>query len=140
MDTRTHKNRTRVAKCHPDRLHLARGLCESCYNHRYYHEDDERKRKIIGDASRYAKAWYESFRGRAINQLGGECAWCGLNDRRVLCFDHMNGDGFLDREHGRRKDPKTLFKEILAGKRDDIQLLCANCNMRKAHEERRWVR
>lgn len=79
------------------------------------------------------KRHYDSWRERAIATLGGKCLGCGENDSVVLTFDHMNGDGAEDRRkegHSSRR----LYREIVEG-REDIQLLCFNCNHRKRIEE-----
>jgi hypothetical protein len=60
-----------------------------------------------------------------IEYLGGKCMHCGFTDIRALQFDHKQGGGTQDRKTCSL--PK-LMRLILAGKRPDIQLLCANCN------------
>lgn len=61
----------------------------------------------------------------AVRVYGGKCACCGLRDERFLTIDHVNNDGSSDRpggNHARR------FTRVY---RDDIQVLCYNCNMGK---------
>jgi hypothetical protein len=121
----------RRPSCHPERRYYAKDFCGPCYNRQYfkrYYADPVRRSKIIALASENGKRWYASLRDRAIDKLGGRCTMCGISDRRVLCLDHINGDGYKE-----RGDPKTLFHQVLSG-RKDIQLLCANCNMIKAQE------
>lgn len=69
-----------------------------------------------------------------VEYLGGKCAHCGNDDIRVLTIDHVHGGGRADYAvrgtHGIRRD-------IIAGKRkrDDFQVLCANCHLIKTHYE-----
>jgi 5-methylcytosine-specific restriction endonuclease McrA len=71
------------------------------------------------------------LRREVIGRLGGECRHCGESDPLVLCIDHINGDGYRDRAaHGRGS---KLYRLILIdGPGNRYQLLCANCNLRKA--------
>jgi len=64
-----------------------------------------------------------------IKLLGGCCADCGNTDPRVLQINHINGDSKKDRE--RYSNNQGLYKAILCGERpiDDLNLLCANCNI-----------
>lgn len=65
-------------------------------------------------------------RDLAITLLGGKCASCGTDDRRVLQFDHIHDDGHLDT----KRDGKSILNSIIKGLRgqDVLQLLCANCH------------
>ena len=65
--------------------------------------------------------------------LGGRCVTCGMNDYRILQFDHINGNG-----HSHRKTFNSVahfYKNIIEEKGDGIQLLCPNCNWLKRLEE-----
>ena len=64
------------------------------------------------------------YRLKAIELLGGMCNRCGFNDVRALQFDHINNDGAEER---RCVSLGVYYHSIMAG-RDDIQVLCANCN------------
>lgn len=80
-----------------------------------------------------------SLRRRAIEKKGGKCVRCGISDERVLVFDHKDGKGYLERKDvNPSKYLRNLCQQIIAGERDDIQLLCANCNLIKEKEEREW--
>lgn len=73
-------------------------------------------------------------RNQALDILGPRCVQCGFDaDRRGLAFDHINGDGHIDRKSigwgsGR------LYRQVIAGERDDIQVLCFTCNQIKKLE------
>lgn len=62
--------------------------------------------------------------------LGHACARCGFSDLRALQIDHVNGDGA--KERGRNQ---AFYKRILADDGGRYQILCANCNWIKRHEE-----
>ena len=61
-----------------------------------------------------------------------ECAKCGFSDRRALHIDHINGGG--NQERKKFKDPNKYHKHICKNV-SNYQLLCANCNFIKKHEE-----
>ena len=81
--------------------------------------------------SRYRQ--YGPARQAAIDKLGGVCFGCGFSDVRCLDVDHTFGGG--DKERA-RKDRIAFYKEIVAGIRTDVQLLCLNCHRIKTSEER----
>lgn len=76
-------------------------------------------------------------RAETIAFYGGACVRCGFSDVRALHIDHIDGGGKKERDAGRH----GLF-ELWKITRDDplmarstFQLLCANCNSIKRHEE-----
>lgn len=69
-----------------------------------------------------------------------ECRWCGETDVDALVIDHIHGGGCEERRrvngnngrllsHYRRQypDPDDLRDHL----RDHLQILCANCHLRK---------
>ncbi len=68
--------------------------------------------------------------------LGGKCVTCGYEkDKRALVLDHKNGDGKEDRKERGSK----LFRYYclnLEEAKERLQVLCANCNMIKAMENK----
>ena len=79
------------------------------------------------------------WRKQAIKYLGGECVSCGYDDVRALQFDHINGDGHLERKNN-PGGAYPMFRAITHGRRSDIQLLCANCNWIKVRENKEYSR
>lgn len=79
-----------------------------------------------------------------INALGGKCScsgdgcWhtgeCIIADRRCLQVDHINGDGAKDRKRLRSVGVVNYYFSHLAEARGKVQLLCANCNWVKRHQ------
>ena len=80
-------------------------------------------------------ARYQLLRTNCITALGGKCQSCEVTDHRILCVDHKNGNGAVERKkYG--TGTGLLYKihrEIKNGKHD-YQLLCHNCNWIKALE------
>ena len=74
------------------------------------------------------------LRVEALLRLGGKCVRCGFDsDYRAMQIDHIDGGGHRDvMSRGKR----AAQKDILAGHTEKYQLLCANCNIIKAQEDR----
>jgi len=74
-----------------------------------------------------------------MNILGGPiCVICGITDIRCLQFDHINGDGYKER-HEKNIKGNTTVRYYLKHKEEAIQklqVLCANCNWIKRHENK----
>lgn len=78
---------------------------------------------------------YRQSRMRVIKHLGGKCVRCGFSDARALQFDHVNGDGWIDRLLKVNKAGLVYHQAIIDDKEGRFQLLCANCNWIKREEE-----
>jgi hypothetical protein len=66
------------------------------------------------------------------NILGSKCAVCSVTDVDVLCIDHVNNDGYLERIN--KNYQRAIWHKILNGDDSNYQLLCFNCNLIKAIE------
>lgn len=121
----------------------------AAYQRAWREKNREKARGISRDASakynannpatrrKSAREYNARRRAETIAFYGGECARCGFSDVRALHVDHINGGGGQERASGRH----GLF-ELWKITRDDpvmarnaFQLLCANCNSIKRHEE-----
>ena len=73
------------------------------------------------------------LRLKVVNALGAICAGCGIDDVRVLCVDHRNGDGYLRRKEqpSGNKYYQNMLEEL-----DRYQVLCWNCNHLKRVTDR----
>ena len=73
----------------------------------------------------------------AINILGGCCARCGEDDKRVLQINHVFNDGnhHQGRDRGANSGPQ-LARKIVSGavNTDHFEILCANCHMIVTYE------
>jgi hypothetical protein len=80
--------------------------------------------------------WRWDARLRAIEELGGRCVQCGESDPHVLCFDHIRGDGYKLRQ--KYISARDGVSAVLKGESDHLQLLCYNCNIKKAYIQGEW--
>lgn len=68
---------------------------------------------------------------------GGRCARCGFSDWRALQVDHIHSDGHLVNRKGNWLSlPK--IRATLADAKQRFQVLCANCNWIKRHEQQEF--
>lgn len=88
--------------------------------------------KYVVKSQRKARVKYRAL---AIERLGGKCCKCSFSDPRALQFDHIAGGGGRERIRG-HGGGITYLKDIALGRRSDIQLLCANCNVIKRFENK----
>lgn len=91
-----------------------RGVCKNCYNER----------------TRYN---WRKLRTEIFNFYGWECKCCKETIKEFLSLDHINNDGYLDKNpNGDKKSGKELY--LLAKKQgfpNKYQTLCMNCNWGK---------
>ena len=72
---------------------------------------------------------------------GRKCCKCGFNDDRALQIDHINGDGKIERAHGKCNVGITFYRKVyfsITAKENRYQILCANCNWIKRHENEEY--
>lgn len=85
----------------------------------------------------YAPEYYQNLRKKVFRKLGNKCSNSdcsvlgGCTDLRCLQIDHVSGGGS---EELRRMSRITFLKKVLADTKGEYQLLCANCNWIKRHE------
>lgn len=76
---------------------------------------------------------------KAMKYYGGlRCVKCGITDFDVLCFDHINNDGHIDREF----EGKKYNVVNVVSKRnypEGFQILCYNCNNKKERMRKRMI-
>lgn len=73
---------------------------------------------------------YRRVRKEALEILGSKCCKCGFSDIRALQIDHINGGGNRERKE---KGDYAMYKGVILNP-EKYQLLCANCNWIKRHE------
>ena len=101
--------------------------------HEYYTKNKE---KLNLRSHEYYLKNNQKLHVQAIYALGGMCAICSFDDIRALQIDHINGDGADER---RNTHADAFHKDIIAGGRSDLQVLCANCNWIKRGEMREHI-
>lgn len=95
--------------------------------------------KLCNTKPKYHKKRYVEVRKKIIKLLGNKCVRCGFTDARALQIDHVNGDGANERRitgNTRTYYPHILNKIEKGSK--DYQILCANCNWIKRHENKEY--
>ena len=99
-----------------------------------------RMRKLWKDNPELARSRQNEYRWnirtKAIKEYGGICVCCGEKEMRFLTFDHINGGGLKERKASGKSGVDFIYKltrdaVIRNKKREDIQILCYNCNMSK---------
>lgn len=121
----------------------ARKLCYTCspFGNTKYSMAGGYNNLTGTEASKRSKSrgrrYSKKIRLLAILKLGAKCSRCEINDIRILQFDHKNNDGAEDRRYNSTKyntNGFNLHRDIIEERRDDIQLLCANCHALKTWE------
>lgn len=108
---------------------------------RDYHRDYHREWRQSEARRQYERDWVRNnrrkLRDEAIIALGGpRCVVCGFDDVRALQIDHINGGG--NKEIASLGNVQ-IYKKILRDPeqaRLDYQILCANHNWIKRHENK----
>jgi hypothetical protein len=84
------------------------------------------------------KIGIKDMHSEIIRLMGGSCARCGYSDVRALQIDHINGGGSKElRTLGQWKTYQKVYYMVLDGSaKREYQILCANCNWIKRHENK----
>jgi hypothetical protein len=82
-------------------------------------------------------ATQRELREQIFKRLGEYCCKCGFSDRRALQIDHINGGGTRMR---RVMSTKKIYETVLNSSGAGYQILCANYNWLKRHEDREMTR
>lgn len=80
----------------------------------------------------------QELKGLILDALGRKCVRCGFDDIRALQVDHVNGDGCAERKKGGSHDQYLRVLKSIRNKENKYQILCANCNWIKRHENKEW--
>lgn len=92
-----------------------------------------RSAEYVKKANVSGRKLFMLMRRDAVRFLGGECVKCGEADIRVLQINHLDRNGTQDKGAGNIR--LRFYKEILDGKRDDLDVRCANCNILYEYEQ-----
>lgn len=112
---------------------FAAGLCVNCGANRrempwQYCASCKIRRGIA------AKQRLTNIRQKVLEIYGDRCACCGEKEYWFLTIDHINNDGWKERKVGGKNTTSSemICRRLVFGpKRDDIQILCYNCNCAK---------
>ena len=116
-----------MATCHPDKPHIARGLCVACYSAWRYREHAEEERDKQHE---YRKRAATKIRAEMLAAYGPRCACpnCPETDPAFLTLDHINGGGIAHRK-AVNSGGGFLYRIRNEGwPKDKYRLLCWNCN------------
>jgi len=114
-----------MATCHPDRPHVALGLCQACHSKRRYDLDPEAAQRLARESGRRNR---ERLRSELIEAYGGKCACekCPETNQAFLTLEHVGGGG---REHRKQVGSHAYADLRRRGyPKDGYTLLCWNCN------------
>uniref|UniRef100_A0A6M3JJ10 Putative HNH endonuclease n=1 Tax=viral metagenome TaxID=1070528 RepID=A0A6M3JJ10_9ZZZZ len=81
------------------------------------------------------KNYYKNSRRKVLEKLGNQCVKCGFADIRALQIDHINGGGAKELKN---MSINSFLKGVLLDNGSKYQLLCANCNWIKRHENNEY--
>ena len=100
----------------------------------WYKKHPEAYKKSGRHKPGYENRQYAKKRMALIELFGGKCSRCGNDDYRVLQLNHINGGGRKDMRN--YSSPYAFYKAILSEKRarEDLNLLCGNCNILYEYE------
>lgn len=65
------------------------------------------------------------YKAQFLEMYGDKCQCCGESNPSFLTADHVNRDGAEERKKSKRA---SGYQQYLREKREDIQVLCFNCN------------
>lgn len=113
--------------------------CKSCkkvLDREWYKKYKESPANTLAERERSrlkANARHDRIKTAVLEKFGGICKKCGFSDPRALQIDHANGDGYQHRKTLKGGYCSYLL-QVLKDETDRYQLLCANCNWIKRHE------
>lgn len=118
------------AECHTDRPAVADGKCASCYAKRRYHENPE---EYQAKARQYGKEGRDRLRAEMLAAYGGRCACskCPETNPAFLTLDHVGGGGKAHRAEVGSHSYRDLRRQ--GWPQDGYRLLCWNCNAMTRH-------
>lgn len=79
-------------------------------------------------------AYRKEIKKLIYSKYGNICSCCGESNLGFLTIDHVNNDGYLDKnKNGKRHSGRALYNQIIKqGFPDKYQILCMNCNFGKS--------
>lgn len=128
---RTHCHNCRAYKGERAEKLWQSGFCSRC-GVRPAAENRKQCERCLAMMVRINQRHYQDLRERVLDKYGRVCKCCGEADSRFLTIDHVNSDGKAHRAG--KKSHISYYNHMLS---DDcafeLQVLCWNCNMGRAH-------
>jgi|GEM_PF-3470240 len=100
--------------------------CSDCLNKKSYQTikfSKENRKKI--------NQYILLLKHQVIEKYGGKCSCCNESEILFLTIDHKNNDGNVERKNTKTSSTSFYLKLRREDIRNDIQVLCWNCNMGK---------
>lgn len=142
-----------------DKGYASSGNCRRCYNREWYQVPEHRDARLAywhrtkDVRLENRKAYYAKtsdhhstkrreraarYKDQVYKLLGYICSHCGFSDVRALQVDHIKGGGNEARKKAGTNESCTMYMGILKhpSPTDEFQILCANCNWIKRHENK----
>jgi hypothetical protein len=105
--------------------------CEICLNRK-----SQSTAKYVCHHSSRVFAYRQMIRLEVIEKYGNKCACCGCDNKYFLVIDHKNNDGGEERRELYKNKSGASSSWYLKLRRepvrDDLQVLCHNCNMARS--------
>lgn len=104
--------------------------CKGCHNARAKLRWKVIKTKpdLLEKRKSSVRKWWDKLRTEALDAYGGKCDCCGESTPEFLTLDHFNGDGKQHRKLLGGTGPIYIKLRQEGWPRDQIRLLCWNCN------------
>ena len=131
------------------RLYYLRNIEKVKAKHKIFREKNkarlkERMRKhnalphIVERRRITSKMFRETMKNNLFDILGHKCVKCGFSDKRALQFDHIFGGGTQERKKTNAYHVMKFYSENINIAKQKLQVLCANCNWIKKHDEHEY--
>lgn len=97
----------------------------------FYRRNGSRSKEVISKCKDCHREYYRlatiKRKQDIVNMYGGKCECCGDTNIEFLTIDHIHSNGYIERK---RIYGREFYKELLSlgSKREDLRLLCMNCN------------
>jgi hypothetical protein len=106
----------------------------AAYRDRYRKEHPGLRQKEYQNARTKLLYQIASERLKLLEILGNKCVRCSQTDPRVLQFDHIDGDGKIERRNRSRLQIVRYYLKHIEEAKKKLQILCPTCNVLKVWE------
>lgn len=100
------------------------------YDRKRWNDPIKRAKRLKQQAVRRIK-----IKNIVFNYYGGQCIKCNNDLKSMLCMDHINNDGTVQKKLYKLSGGSAIYNWIIKNNYPkDLQILCANCNIIKYRE------